>query len=194
MTRFIGLGILIVTLIPTPLLGQSVRLGVGVGMGTLTGQDIRGEEAGFTVGGDLLLLRPGGLQVGLALDYSRYGVRLPEDLTEINVLGVLRYMSSGEAVQLFWGGKAGVSRHSVPLTTVTLMLTEPSTYGLTAGPTAGAVVPIGKLGIEIGLDAMYMIYGALEPDEGAVGVIHPGSSYSGFRITGRVGLSITLGS
>lgn len=194
MKRFIGSGILFVALIPTPLLGQSVRLGVGVGKGTLTGKDIRGDEAGFTVGGDLLLLRSGGLQVGLALDYSRYGVHLPEDLTEINVLGVLQYMSSGEAVQLFWGGKAGVSRHSVPLVTQTLMLTETSTYGLTAGPTVGLVVPVGEFGIEIGLDAMYMIYGALDPDEGAAGAIHPGSAYSGFRITGRVGLSITLGS
>ena len=196
MKRFIGSGILFVALIPTPLLGQSVRLGVGVGKGTLAGEDIRGDEAGFTVGGELLFLRSGGLQVGLALDYSRYGVHppLPKDLTEINVLGVLRYMSSGEAVQLFWGGKAGVSRHSVPLVTETLMLTEPSTYGLTTGPTVGLVVPVGKFGIEIGLDGMYMIYRALDPDEGAAGAIHPGSSYSGFRIIGRVGLSITLGS
>ena len=194
MNRLIHCGIIVAALIPSPLIGQAFRVGVGGGLSTLIGDDINGEEVGFTLGGEFMVLRSSQMEFGLGLDYSKYGVRdLPKDLTEVNLLGILRYSPWLESVRPAFGIKAGISRHKVPLVTDLLMLTEASTYGFTVGPTLSLLVPMGRFGVEIGLDAMYMVYDGLDPKEPSVGLITPGSSYSGIRISGRAGLSMSLG-
>ena len=187
--------LLVIALFPGRGVCQSARLGIGAGFGTLTGDDFENSEAGFTVGGNLLFLRPNGIQLGLAFDYSQYGVgdvdlngivleSGEEPVTQLDILGVLRYVFPDEAAQFFLGGKAGFSRRSAEVSII-----ESSSSGLAVGPMAGVQVPVGNLALEIGLDAMFVSYGDVEID----GTKITGTDATGFRILGRVGLSIPLG-
>jgi len=182
--------IVLFPVIPGRAQAQSVSFGAGGGVSAFTHDDLKGEDPGTTLGLDVLIRRSAHLQVGVGLDYSRYGVpRLPE-LTEMNLLGIIRWTPSRRALTPYFAGKAGVSRQTVPLVTQNLMLAKPSTWGLTVGPSVGVLIPVRFGGLEASADAMYMRYGALEPDEPAGGVLISGSAYSGIRVTGRIGVRI----
>jgi len=189
----------VIALFPSGGACQLARLGLGGGFGTVWGDDFDIAEAGPTVGGSLLFLGLGGVEVGLAFDYSQFRLGDPEELdlpeefdfevgdehfAQLDILGVVRHVFPAERAQCFIGGKAGFSRR-----TAEHAIYETSRSGLAIGPMVGVLLPIGDLQLELGLDAMLVSYG----DVKVLDLELPHSGASGLRGIGRVGLSIPLG-
>ncbi|NJD18683.1 MAG: hypothetical protein FIA95_05290 [Gemmatimonadetes bacterium] len=178
---------------------QLARLGLGGGFGTGWGEDFDIAEAGPTVGGSVVFLGLSGVEVGLAFDYSHFGIGDPEDFdvpeeidleigdeyfAQLDILAVVRHVFPAETARFFIGGKAGFTRR-----TAKHAIMETWRSGLAIGPTIGVLLPIGDLHLEVGLDAMLVSYG----DVKVLDLELPDSGASGLRGIGRVGLSIPLG-
>ena len=193
-------GVLCVSaLFPSEGSGQLARLGLGGGFGTVWGDEFDFAKAGPTVGGSLLFLGLGGVEVGLAFDYSQFGLGDPEELdlpdefdfevgdehfAQLEILGVVRHVFPAERAQFFIGGKAGFTRR-----TAEHAIYETSRSGLAIGPTVGVLLPIADFHLELGLDAMLVSYGNVK----VLDLQLSDSGASGLRGIGRVGLSIPLG-
>lgn len=169
--------------VPSAVVGQA-EFGVNAGFGALTGDEFDGAEAGPTFGATILF-GIGGIQLGAGLDYSSYGTEdITEDVGQIDVLAVGRYVFSGAAVSPFVGIKAGYSRQSVDEGGSTI-----SGNGFAGGATIGLQIPAGPIAVEISGDALYHAYGDYSTD----GVPDPTSDASGMRVVGRAGIAIPFG-
>lgn len=179
------LGFVVIAMIALPICLQAqVRLGISGGVSGYTGDDFDGVETGFTFGGELVYPLMSGLEVGGAFDYSSYGVEdVDEDLSQIDVLGVVRYPIGTGSAQFLVGGKVGYSRQKITV------IVDGTRNGWGIGPTAGVRIPLTSLAIDIVADGIYQSFGDFSVD----GETEDGSDGSGFRWTVRGGISIPLG-
>jgi hypothetical protein len=179
------LGFVLIALIAIPMGAQAqVRLGLSGGVSGYTGDDFDGVESGFTFGGELVFPLMSGLEVGGAFDYSAFGVEdVDEDLSQIDIFGVVRYPIVSESVHFLIGGKAGYSREKLTI------IEDITRNGWGIGPTAGIRIPLTSLSIDIVADGIYQSFGDFSSD----GETAEDSDGSGFRWTVRGGISIPLG-
>jgi hypothetical protein len=179
------LGFVLIAMIAIPMGAQAqVRLGLSGGVSGYTGDDFDGVETGFTFGGELVFPLASGLEVGGAFDYSSYGLEdVDEDLSQIDIFGVVRYPVVGESVHFLVGAKGGFSRQKATI------IEDITANGWGFGPTAGIRIPLTSLSIDIVADGIYQSFGDFSVDGESV----EDSSSSGFRWTVRGGISIPLG-
>lgn len=163
---------------------QSILLGGSGGFGTFRGDHFEHIEAGYTIGGHLLFETSSHLYLGGAFDFSSYGLEdTAEDVGQIDILGVFRYLFAAEGTRLFAGTRIGFTRQSIEIFHI-----DASANGFALGAETGVVIPTGSIAIELAGNVLYQAYGA----ETANGDKYRDSG-SGFRFLFRGGISIPFG-
>ncbi len=131
------------------------------------------------------MIRPTGWQLGLAAELSDYGIEgSGADVSEFDLMAVVRFLNPGQGARFFLGGKAGYSTQSLENQPF-----ETSGRGFTIGATIGVLIPMGSVDLEIAGDALRLSCDDVE----FLGEELPRSESRGFRMIGRVGFSIPIG-
>lgn len=185
-TTLIGVATALLLALPATLSGQAT-VQVGGGFTTLTGDDFAGVDAGYTLGGGLLFNANSRVQIGGELKVHSFAIDdVDERLDQIDVLAKARVFIPNDAGRIFLGAKAGYARQDTEVAGV-----EVETDGFTAGPTAGIVIPLSDLMLEISGNMMYVSQD--ESDDEFIDDEIEIQEAGGIRYSLEAGLAIPLG-